>query len=70
MQEEDPEIITRLLPSLCIGQEFKGKNLSSNRRGIGICTVSKGNKALRGCPPSREKIFTFLKKEFANEKFR
>lgn len=67
MQEENPEIKTRSIPSLCIGQEFKGKSLSSNRRGIGICTVSKGNKALQGCPPSRERIITFLKKEFSNE---
>jgi exodeoxyribonuclease VII large subunit len=33
----------------------------------GICTVSKGNKALRGCPPSRESMLTFLKKVFPNE---
>ena len=67
MQGKNPEIITRSIPSLCIGQEFKGKSLSSNRRGIGICTVSKGNKALRGCPPSRESMLTFLKKVFPNE---
>ena len=64
IQEENPEIITRSLPSFCIGQEFKGKSLSLTQRGIGICTVSEGNKALRGCPPSRESMLAFLKKEF------
>ena len=64
IQEENPEIITRSRPSFCIGQEFKGKSLSSSQKGIGICTVSEGNKTLRGCPPSRESILAFLKKEF------
>jgi uncharacterized protein (DUF362 family) len=64
IQEENPEIITRSLPSFCIGQEFKGKSLSSSQKGIGICTVSEGNKALRGCPPSRESMLAFLKKDF------
>jgi uncharacterized protein (DUF362 family) len=67
IQEENPEIITRSLPSFCIGQEFKGKSLSSSQKGIGICTVSEGNKTLRGCPPSRESILAFLKKEFFTE---
>ncbi|MEJ2057574.1 MAG: DUF362 domain-containing protein [Desulfofustis sp.] len=67
MREENPEITKRTLPSLCIGQEFKGKSLSSNSRGIGICTVLTGNKALRGCPPSRQNICAFLKKELSNE---
>lgn len=67
IQEEYPDRITQSFPSLCIGQEFKGKSLSSTQRGIGICTVSEGNKALRGCPPSKESILAFLKKEFSSE---
>jgi uncharacterized protein (DUF362 family) len=67
IQEEDPDIITQTLPSLCIGQDFKGKSLSATQKGIGICTVSEGNNALRGCPPSRESMLAFLKKEFSSE---
>ncbi len=65
IQEEHPDITTQSLPSLCIGQDFKGKSLALTERGIGICTVSEGNKALRGCPPSRESIRAFLQKEFS-----
>lgn len=64
IREENPGIVTGSLPSLCIGQDFKGQGLSAKQRGIGICTVGQGNKALRGCPPSRESMLAFLKKEF------
>jgi len=67
IQEKNPDIMTQSLPSLCIGQEFKGKNLFLTQRGIGICTVSEGNKALRGCPPSQKNMLAFLKKEFSAE---
>lgn len=67
IQEEHPDIITQPLPSLCIGQEFKGKSLSATQKGIGICTVSENNNALRGCPPSRERMLAFLKKEFSSK---
>lgn len=65
IQEKNPDLRAQTLPSLCIGQEFKGKRLSSTQRGIGFCTVSEGNKALQGCPPSKESILTFLNKEFS-----
>ncbi len=67
IQEKNPDLKAQTLPSLCIGQEFKGKSLSSTQIGIGICTVSKGNKALQGCPPSKESILTFLNNEFSAE---
>jgi len=70
LQEENAEILTQPLPtlsSLCIGQEFKGKSLTADQRGIGVCTVSEGNKALRGCPPSRQSILAFLRKELSTK---
>ena len=67
IQEKNPDIMTQSLPSLCIGQEFKGKNLFLTQIGIGICTVSEGNTALRGCPPSQKNMLAFLKKEFSAE---
>ena len=69
IHEENPDIIKQSLCALCIGQEFKGTSLSLTQRGIGICTVSEGHKALRGCPPSKESVLTFLKKEFSGELF-
>ena len=69
IEEENSGIITQSLPSLCIGQEFKGKRLSLTQRGIGICTVAGGNISLRGCPPSKASILAFLKKEFSGELF-
>ena len=67
IQKKNPDIVTQALPTLCIGQAFKEESISFPRRGIGICTALEGNRALRGCPPSKESILAFLKKEFSAE---
>nr|WP_320192581.1 DUF362 domain-containing protein [uncultured Desulfobacter sp.] len=65
IRENNPNLKTQIFSSLCIGQAFKGRHLSSNQRGIGVCTVLKGNRSLQGCPPSKESILTFLNNEFS-----
>jgi len=64
LQKENPELINKKAPRICIGQEFRGSRLPEGSPGIGICTLNGNNNALKGCPPSREDMIGFLKQTF------
>ncbi len=65
LQEEYPDFIKTSSPGLCIGQDFQGVKLPGDKRGIGICTVTGSNQSLKGCPPSRDRMIEYLKKEYS-----
>ena len=46
--------------SICIGQGFRKK---TGKLGVGSCTKN-FDRCQKGCPPSAEKIYSFLKKEY------
>ena len=51
-------LLKELKEKICIGQGFRGK---TGRLGIGQCT-RKFQKFQKGCPPTEEEIYEFLKK--------
>ena len=51
-------LLKELKEKICIGQGFRGK---TGRLGIGQCT-RKFRNFQKGCPPTEEEIYEFLKK--------